>query len=330
MDTFVILVGALVLGGALWLLLLWWQERHLPRVVCLMYHRLAPADVYQRTSGTERVFTLPAAEFEKQILYLKQHGYAFVAPSDVLEMTAGRWQGGQRAVLITFDDGCHSVHEIARPILQRHGANAVSFVTLDSSSYVFHLGGLPDRRMTDEEIRGCHKAGIHIQSHTVSHRPLRGLEDAEIRRELSESKARLEQIIGGEVRFLAVPGNWWDHRVMQIAREVGYRGVFVSNPGSTRQGTRLFGLPRVNIEGQLTIEQFAAAIRPFGIAQRRAAAILKWLPGRLLGPRFWLPLRRILLTLIPGGHVSTRRVIVTAGTLMTAFLAIAFIWLLAR
>jgi peptidoglycan/xylan/chitin deacetylase (PgdA/CDA1 family) len=324
----IVFCSLLLLGGAA-LLTLWLRESRLPRVICLMYHRIVPTETYLQTKGTERVYALPADEFQRQVVYLKENGYTFLTPDDVIETSQGRWTGGQ-GVLITFDDGCVSVHDVARPILQRHGATAVSFVTVDPASYVFHLGGLPDRRMTEVELRTCAAAGISVQSHAVTHRPLRGLSDDEIRRELAESKQELERIIRGPVEAFAVPGNWWDTRVMRIAREVGFRSVYVSTPGTIRAGTRLFGLPRVNIEGQLTLAQFAAAIRPFGVAQRIAAFRLKSLPARFLGPRVWLPLRKVLFRLIPGGHMSTRRVILTAGSLAALGACAVIAWLLAR
>ncbi len=316
MDIVGTLIAVILLTGGILFGVLWAREAREPRIVCLMYHRLLSTDKYRRTQGTERVFALPAEEFERQIVFLKENGYAFVNPDDVVDFVSGTAQRQGRAVLLTFDDGCRSVYEVALPILQRHAATAVSFVTLSPDSYVFSLGGMSDRRMTDDELRSCDRSGISIGSHAVTHRPLRGLHDEEVRRELAESKQELERIVGREVSCFAVPGNWWDRRIMRIAGEVGYKAVWVSNPGHVRVGGRLFGLPRINVEGQLTLPQFAAAIRPLGITQRIIATSIKRIPATLLGPRVWLPLRKILLKLVPGGHISTRRVVCGGGVLI--------------
>ncbi|MFD2217311.1 polysaccharide deacetylase family protein [Hymenobacter bucti] len=66
---------------------------------------------------TTRIF----AEF---ITYYQAHGYAFVAPADVL---AGLDPGG-KYVLITFDDGYYNNH-LALPILRRYGVPATFFIS---------------------------------------------------------------------------------------------------------------------------------------------------------------------------------------------------------
>ena len=37
-------------------------ESRKPRVMCLMYHRLAPRDAYAQAKGTERIFTVAVEE----------------------------------------------------------------------------------------------------------------------------------------------------------------------------------------------------------------------------------------------------------------------------
>ena len=326
MLPWILCIGTAVLVALATFLLLLLSESRRPRVICLMYHRLADAEAYGRTAGTERIFTLPDDEFERQIAHLAGAGYTFVTPNDVRRFVAGELVLPDPSVLITFDDGCVSVDRIARPILARHGARGTVFVTTDPDSYVFGLGG--DRRLTDEELLAGDGDTIGFESHAVSHRPLRGMPDAEIRRELAESKQELERILSREVRYLAIPGNWFDRRVMQIARAAGYHAVWCSHPGKTRVGADPFGLPRINVEGHLTGPQFAAAIRPFGIVQRRLVSLIKRTPGRLLGPRYWLPLRRVIMRCIPGGYVTTRRILAGAGVVVVLGV-LALLWWLA-
>src|SRR5690606_40367088 len=53
--------------------------------------------------------------------------------------------------------------------------------------------------------------------------------------------------------------------------------------------------------------------QPWGIARRRALLWLKGLPGRLLGPRIWLPLRSVILRALPGRHLSMRHMAAVGG-----------------
>lgn len=308
------LVILVVLGAApvFAVLVMLCQEHRRPRVLCLMYHRLASTEDYGRSQGTERVFTLPADVFEEQVAYLKQAGYSFVTPDAVRRFVFGEMQLPDRSVMLTFDDGCRSVDQIARPILARYGACATTFVTTDPNSYVFAQSGPEHRRLMDGELRQADGEVMRFESHAVSHRPLSGMRDEEIRRELADSKKELERVLGREVSYLAIPGNWFDRRVMRIAREVGYRAVWCSNPATVRRGDNPYRLPRINIEGHLAANQFAAAISPLGIATRRLVSLIKRTPGRVLGPACWERLRKVFFRCIPGGYVSTQRVLVAA------------------
>lgn len=294
-----------------------------------MYHRFASREEYARAAGTERIFTLPTDAFEEQVAYLKSAGYCFATADEARRYAAGTWRPSSPAVLLTIDDGCASAGRLAHPILRRHGACATVFVTTDPGAYVFRLGETGDPRLGDDELRSLDGETMRFESHAVTHRPLRALEENEIRRELADSKRELERILGREVRHLAIPGNWYDGRVMRIARECGYEAVWCSKPGDVRPGASLFGLPRLNVEGPMTLPEFIAMISPSGVAKRRLVSAIKRVPGWLLGPRVWLPLRKVLLRLVPGHYLSTRRVlgaVAAFGAVVVAML----VWLLLR
>ncbi|MGQ9663252.1 MAG: polysaccharide deacetylase family protein [Kiritimatiellia bacterium] len=296
----------LVLGGVAGV----WRETRRPRVLCLMYHRLASAEDYGCLQGTERIFTLPADVFEAQLAFLKRAGFSFVGPDMICQFALGETQLPDQSVLLTFDDGCVSVDRIARPILERYGACATTFVTTDPNSYVFSIAGGAQRRMTEDELRQADGKTMRFESHAVSHKPLSGMSDDEIWRELADSKKELERVLGREVRYLAIPGNWFDRRVMRIAKQVGYRAVWCSNPATIRKDGNPYRLPRINVEGHLSVEQFARAISPSGIAIRRLVSVIKRTPGRILGPACWERARKLLFRCVPGGYLTTRRVLV--------------------
>ncbi|MBP7933354.1 MAG: polysaccharide deacetylase family protein [Phycisphaerae bacterium] len=304
-----------------------WETRS-PRLVCLMYHRLSPREAYRSVRGTERVFALPVDAFDAQLEYLKSAGYECVSAGQVRAFAAGELPMPRRAVLITFDDGCRSVASLAVPSLARFGAKATVFVTTDPSAYVFDIGAGYEPRLTEEEMKALDGGVVEFESHSVTHRPLRGLAEDEIRNELAGSKRQLEQLLSRPVEYLAIPGNWWNAKVMQVAREVGYRAVWVSNPGFVRPGSNRYGLHRVNVEGEFTLGQFITAMSPWGIAQRRPLSFIKRLPGRILGPAWWLPLRKVILRFIPGGHLSMRRMVLITGVLAASMVAILLLWFL--
>jgi peptidoglycan/xylan/chitin deacetylase (PgdA/CDA1 family) len=85
--------------------------------------------------------------------------------------------------------------------------------------------------------------GVEIGSHTVSHPHLTRLSDAELQRELGESKQRLEDELAAPCRFLAYPYGEHDERVRAAARAAGYAGAFALRAGDGDT----FAIPRIDL-----------------------------------------------------------------------------------
>jgi peptidoglycan/xylan/chitin deacetylase (PgdA/CDA1 family) len=299
-----------------------WRQSRRPRALCLMYHRLAGRRECERMiQGVNRHYTVPVEELENQISYLKNEGFRFLTAEEASRFARRKQKLEQPAVLLTFDDGCVSVFEAALPVLRRHGVPATAFITTDPAAYVFGYG---QRRMSDDELRALDKAGVHCESHGVTHRPLLQLTEEEVRAELITSKSELQEVLRREVKFLSAPGNWMDGRVARLAKQAGYEAIWVSEPGAVRAGSNPLRLPRVNVDGTATLEQFAASLTPWGVAQRNLIYAAKSLPKRLVGPRLWYSLRSRLLPWVPGGYLSFARwrVIVTVPVIFAVLVAL--------
>lgn len=61
-----------------------------------------------------------------------------------------------------------------------------------------------------------------VGSHTISHRQLPTLTDAELAFELADSRRQLEDLSGRAVTWFAPPGGHYDARSLPAARKVGY------------------------------------------------------------------------------------------------------------
>lgn len=325
MQWVLIALGGVIATACVAVVIMRLQESRRPRVLCLMYHRLATRDRYDKLQGSERLYTVIAEEFDRQIQWLKDRQFAFVQPDRVAAFATGEASLPDPSVLITFDDGCRSVVELARPILERHGACATLFVTCDPDAYIFKLGDSGDGRCSDDALRAADGPALRIESHAITHRPLTSLNDAELTEELVESRRRLEALVSRPIEFISAPGNWIDRRVIEAAKQAGYRAMWSSRPGATRRGCSPYLLPRINVEGTLTPVQFEVNISPRGIIQRRLVTGVKRNAARLLGPRIWYPMRNWVLKHVPGGHLSTRRLMGVFAVLAVAIVAILFV-----
>jgi peptidoglycan/xylan/chitin deacetylase (PgdA/CDA1 family) len=263
-----------------------------------MYHRIPLDADYAGCSGSEKRFSLPVSKFQEQIAYLLEAGYEFVSFREVVNTLEKQYRPSDKAVLLTFDDGCQSVYDNAFPILKEYDLPAAVFVTTDPNSNIFKLCTEKESRMTADQLCVLEQNNIAIGSHGVSHRPLTYLSQDDLRIELADSKKTLEQMLSRTVDALAVPGNWIDKTVLKIARQVGYRTICTSRPGAVGPRTDIYRIPRVNIEGTLTMEQFRHRISPAGILKKRVSASIKRFPALLLGPERWIPIRKKMVSLI--------------------------------
>ncbi|HLD49722.1 MAG TPA: polysaccharide deacetylase family protein [bacterium] len=115
---------------------------------------------------------------------------------------------------------------------------------------------------------------IEIGSHTVTHRMLDHLPAEEIREELLESKAKIEAETGRKIDFLSYPGNGYNSKVLDAAREAGYRAAFAVDHGLTCFSQDRFALKRLHVQDE-PIDVLLAEITMVLPAIRDWAARLK-------------------------------------------------------
>jgi len=111
----------------------------------------------------------------------------------------------------------------------------------------------PDRRviMGEREIREMREAGMTIGAHTVNHYNLTCLEPDEVAREIRESRAFLEGVVGGSVEHMAYPdgrtGRHFDGNVARVVQEQGLRSAVTSIAGPASSDCSVFAVPRLGV-----------------------------------------------------------------------------------
>lgn len=119
-------------GGVFWLKYFF---RKMPVLLILNYHNFSKYNNYKIKRGNI-LETGYSDNFEKQIQFYKKH-FNFCYPEDFF---AGKCVKGIN-VLITFDDGYKDNYDIALPILKKHDAAAVFFITtsfIGSNNLLWH------------------------------------------------------------------------------------------------------------------------------------------------------------------------------------------------
>ncbi len=78
-------------------------------------------------------------------------------------------------------------------------------------------------RMTRDEIRDLHQMGMEVGSHTQTHPRIHRLDPEVVLRELRDSKAYLEDLLGEEVPAFCYPEGKFSRRNLALIDQAGYR-----------------------------------------------------------------------------------------------------------
>ena len=170
-----------------------------------------------------------------------------------------------RDVRATFDDAFRSAATVF-PALERLGVPLQIFVCTGHARDGAPLaireleGDDPEQlaTMTWEELREHAGHGVEIGSHGVTHAHLTRLSDDELRNELGESKAEIEDVLGRPCRELAYPYGEHDERVRAAARAAGYERAY----GLRERGQDPYALRRVDLDRRHA--PFRALLRLYG------------------------------------------------------------------
>ena len=218
----------------------------------LMYHRINVTT--SATPAASRGLTVHPADFARQMLWLKRHGYRTVTQRDVFDALFRGRPLGPRSVLITFDDGYRDVFFRASPVLERLGFRATAYVISGRIS-----AGDPSF-LTWPLLKALEKRGIEIGSHTVHHRDLTSLTAQDALAELTRSRLVLERELGHPVQWLAYPFGRFDGRVEALARRAGYVLATTTQPGVRQSARAPLALRRLRVLDSTGVKGLAAML----------------------------------------------------------------------
>lgn len=248
----------------------------------LMYHNISEEPGL--VPPEHRPYVLDTSVFRRQMLS--------VAASGLPALTVAQWCMSfrpPRALVLTFDDGHISNHDIALPVLVEHRLKATFFITAG----FIGAGTAMDWR----QIRALHAAGMEIGSHTLTHRPPSTLDDKALHHELFESRRILEDGVGAPVTSISSPTGFFNPRMRVIAREAGYHALCFGQVGLAADDGNLFSLNRVAVKRSMREDQFDALLRfdSGTICRLRLQQWIRDMARKSLGLTTYLRIRRILI-----------------------------------
>jgi peptidoglycan/xylan/chitin deacetylase (PgdA/CDA1 family) len=168
--------------------------------------------------------------FEKQMKLLLKSGKA------VLADVGNQLPGGRHHIAVTFDDGFQSILENALPALHKLGIPVTVFVPtgflgmrpgwirrLDQENY-------GEIVLREDQLKSLADEGVLIGSHCVTHPKVTSLQPEMAKKELIESKGKLESILGRKVTLFSFPYNDFNESVIDLAKQAGYSRTFANVP----------------------------------------------------------------------------------------------------
>ncbi|MPN08908.1 Poly-beta-1,6-N-acetyl-D-glucosamine N-deacetylase [bioreactor metagenome] len=179
--------------------------------------------------------------------WLSDHGYKTITIKQLSDLILNGGQMPKKPVVITFDDGDADMVSNALPILQKYDFIATSYLIvkwIDAPHYI-----------TSDQVGELVKAGWEIGSHSMSHLDLTQNED-NLSYEIRESRTRLNEKFGLEVKSFAYPFGMIDEKVVNFTANSGYQAA-VGLGNTYQQGLfDLFYLVRMEVRQEYSMDDF--------------------------------------------------------------------------
>jgi poly-beta-1,6-N-acetyl-D-glucosamine N-deacetylase len=209
-------------------------------------------------------------EFEQCIRWLKKNNFTFLSTHDLADIIDGHLPFPKGGVLLTVDDGWQSNEENMFEVAERYGVPLTVFIStgpVEEGNYWWSylkngvaaaktkvpskhaLKRIPNEErllfmeemkklvsvkrdaLTIEQVRKAARSKyITIGGHTHTHPILINCSDAEVCRELSLSKQKLESWIDKDVSYFAYPNGDYSNREIHLLKELDYNLAFCSEP----------------------------------------------------------------------------------------------------
>ncbi len=225
-----------------------------PHVPVLLYRRIAadgPAE-----PGIGRV---TPDIFRAQMTWLRRNGYHFIGSAQLGRSLREKRSFAGHPVMISFDNGFQEFTDVAWPILRSHDFSAEVFIALGGLEKPGASAAGDETPVMDARtIVRLAAEGVRFGSHLVHPRAAEGLSTRALAAELLRAHAMLEKWTGRAPHGFATSSDMHEQRLCLLAAECGYTVGFTTRPGVASHKADPMNLPRIEIHGDWTLDDFIA------------------------------------------------------------------------
>jgi len=182
-----------------------------PCVKILAYHAVLNQD------GNADYPAIEKKLFMRQMDYLASHGYEPIFLSTLID----RYKEGKKIpaklLVLTFDELHDDFYYTVYPVLKKYKFKATVFM---------FTRGVGQGYLTWEQLQEIKNSGlVEIGSHSVNHPPLTCIDLAEAKKEITMSKAILEQKLGIPILTFCYPFGAVNAKIEKLVKEAEYAGA---------------------------------------------------------------------------------------------------------
>jgi peptidoglycan/xylan/chitin deacetylase (PgdA/CDA1 family) len=186
------------------------------KIPVLVYHSVRPHT--KGESKKQDIYDVTPELLESELVYIRDHGYTTISFADVIAHFDHDAPLPAKPVILSFDDGWHNQYQYAFPLLKKYGMKGTFFIFTNP---LMHHN---PRWVSWSNVREMDKAGMEIAGHTHTHPFLTKLTtDAELDKEIGESKKFIEEEIGHPITVFAYPFGEKNPQVEHAVKRAGYR-----------------------------------------------------------------------------------------------------------
>ncbi|WP_459540300.1 polysaccharide deacetylase family protein [Negativicoccus succinicivorans] len=209
-------------------------------VSVLMYHMIADL------ANNDAV--LAPDHFRAQMQFLKDNGYHPISLQQLDEYIRHGTPLPEKPVCITFDDGYLDNYEIVYPLMKEFGFPWTIFVVTNDVG--------KSGRVTWEQLKEMHAAGVTVANHTFSHPQTTYLPAKTQREEVTLSQQALAEHLGIENTYFCYPYGLYNNTLLGILQENGITLAVTMDPGRVHVGDDPLTVRRIWIGNRVDLEHF--------------------------------------------------------------------------
>lgn len=206
---------------------------------------------------------MAADTFQSQMQYLRENGYVTVSLDQLHAFINLEDHLPPNAVVITIDSAERWVHEVAYPILKRHGHAAALFVPAELVGAGRNMGWHELAEMAADGF-DIGTTGLAVRdltrmpSDTSTDIYLKVLED-----EIRLSRQVLEDHLNKPCLYFAYPGGETNDLIVGLLKQYGYRTAFTRQPGDNPFFVNNFMIHRRSVDPREELDQFREKLTTF-------------------------------------------------------------------